>query len=60
MVWVVDGAGTSVVRRAVQVTARHNGSVTIANGLSNGDRVVTAGVNTLKDGQAVKLAEARP
>jgi RND family efflux transporter MFP subunit len=59
-VWVVDPAGAAVTRRDVRVAARHNGSVTISDGLANGDHVVTAGVNTLKDGQPVKLAEARP
>jgi RND family efflux transporter MFP subunit len=59
-VWVVDATGSAVTRKDVRVAARHNGSVTIADGLTNGERVVTAGVNTLKDGQAVKLAEARP
>lgn len=59
-VWVVDAAGRAVTRRDVRVAARHDGTVAITEGLTRGERVVTAGVNTLKDGQTVKLAEARP
>ena len=32
-------------------------SVAVTSGLAKGDRVITAGVHTLSDGQPVKLAE---
>ena len=35
-------------------------TVVIASGLAKGDIVVSAGVNTLREGQKVRLADAAP
>ena len=58
-VWVVDAATGTVAleagdgRRATRPTAS-----IVSGGLAKGDIVVTAGVNRLREGQKVRLAEA--
>jgi membrane fusion protein, multidrug efflux system len=54
-VWVVDAKGQRVHRREIAVTRDTPDSVIVTDGLASGERVVTAGVQTLYDGQAVKL-----
>ncbi len=54
-VWVVDAKGQRVHRREITVTRDTPDSVIVTHGLASGERVVTAGVQTLYDGQAVKL-----
>ncbi|MCK5931635.1 MAG: efflux RND transporter periplasmic adaptor subunit [Fulvimarina manganoxydans] len=56
-VWVVDEAAASVKGRSVTTEAAPDGMVTVVSGLSPGERVVTAGVGSLKDGQAISLQE---
>nr|WP_238183097.1 efflux RND transporter periplasmic adaptor subunit [Methylobacterium trifolii] len=56
-VWVVDAAGTRVSRRAVRVAERRSEHVALAEGLAAGDRVVVAGVNSLSEGQTVRLSD---
>ena len=69
-VWVVAEDGT-VRRRAVELLEFSADSVVVRRGLSAGEKVVTAGVNSLAEGQAVKpdiegdssfnpLAESQP
>lgn len=58
-VWLFDPTKHTVNRVAVQVTARNEHQVTILPTLKDGDRVVVAGVNSLRDEQAVK-PEAAP
>jgi RND family efflux transporter MFP subunit len=69
-VWVVAEDGT-VHRRAVELIEFSTDSVVVGRGLSAGEKVVTAGVNSLAEGQPVKpetegnsgvasLAEGRP
>ena len=52
-VWVVAEDGT-VHRRAVELLEFSADSVVISRGLSAGEKVVTAGVNSLAEGQPVK------
>ena len=52
-VWVVAGDGT-VHRRAVELLEFSADSVVVSRGLSAGEKVVTAGVNSLAEGQRVK------
>jgi RND family efflux transporter MFP subunit len=62
-VWVVEGKGeqAQVRQRAVQVIREADGQAWIGSGLSVGERVVVAGVNSLEEGQRVKDQEgARP
>jgi RND family efflux transporter MFP subunit len=55
-VWVADPSSGGVALRPVQVARYETNSVIIAGGLADGDVVVTAGTNTLRDGQRVRLA----
>jgi RND family efflux transporter MFP subunit len=55
MVWVVDPARRTVERVEVRITHRNAHHVTIAPTLKSGDRVVIAGIHSLRDGQTVKL-----
>lgn len=54
LVWVVDETARTVSTREIKVASRDR-SVRVAEGLSPGTRVVTAGVNSLSEGQAVKI-----
>lgn len=56
-VWVVaaDGDKTVVHSRVVKVLRFDPDTVTVSNGLQDGDVIVTAGVNWLADGQQVSL-----
>jgi len=57
-VWVLDRQSSSLALRPVGIARYEGNSVVIASGLAKGDIVVTAGVNTLRFGQKVRLAEA--
>ncbi|MCF4129235.1 efflux RND transporter periplasmic adaptor subunit [Methylobacterium sp. SyP6R] len=63
-VWVVAPDGKSVARRDVAVVPpadtapRADDAVTLSDGLKAGETVVVAGVHSLKDGQAVRLADS--
>jgi RND family efflux transporter MFP subunit len=58
-VWVVNPASGGVLLRPVNVARFETNAVIIASGLNDGDIVVTAGVNTLREGQRVQLAGAQ-
>jgi RND family efflux transporter MFP subunit len=53
-VWVVD-TGSKVARRPVKTGDLTPVGLRVVEGLKAGDMVVTAGVNTLREGQEVKL-----
>ncbi len=53
-VWKVDTEKKLVNRVPVTVVNRDAGGVEIADGVSQGDRVVTAGVHRLEDGQSIR------
>jgi RND family efflux transporter MFP subunit len=57
-VWVLDQQSSSLTLRPITVARYDANTVIVAGGLSRGDIVVTAGVNTLTVGQKVRLAEA--
>ena len=57
-VWVFDPQSSSLTLRPISVARYEANTVVIAGGLDKGDIVVTAGVNTLRIGQKVRLAEA--
>lgn len=59
-VWVVDASAGVVRSRAVELGEVLNEAVVVVKGLSPGDRVVTAGVHVLSDGQRVRLPAAAP
>lgn len=54
-VWVVDPTASVVHRRPVKMLKFDADSVTISEGLKEGDIVVTAGVNLLAEGEKVSL-----
>jgi len=56
-VWVVSADGT-VKKVPVKVDRYDTDTVTISSGLSKGERVVTAGVNSLTEGQKVSIEKA--
>ena len=54
-VWVVDPKDQRVHLREIAIARYAPDSVIVTGGLNSGERVVTAGVQTLYDGQPVKL-----
>ena len=52
-VWLLASDGKSVARRDITVASRDAWRVDVASGLSAGDKVVTVGVHSLAEGQAV-------
>jgi RND family efflux transporter MFP subunit len=56
-VWIVDPATKKVALRAVTVTRYEPASVVISDGLNDGELVVSAGVQTLRPEQEVRLLE---
>lgn len=54
-VWVV-GHSSAVALRPVSIARYETNAIIVAGGLADGDVVVTAGTNTLRDGQRVQLA----
>jgi RND family efflux transporter MFP subunit len=57
-VWVVDPATKTVALRPIEIESFAPTSVVVSNGLAVGDIVVTAGVQALRPGQAVRLPGA--
>lgn len=56
-IWVIDPQSKTVSPRDVSVTSRTDSTVVLTGGVKSGEQVVSAGVNSLKPGQAVKLDE---
>ena len=54
-VWVVDAKDQRVHRREIAIARHAPDSVIVTGGLESGERVVTAGVQELHEGQTVKL-----
>lgn len=52
-VWVVDPESSRVSRRPIEVGAIQGEDVVVLGGLAPGERIVTAGVNHLRDGMLV-------
>jgi membrane fusion protein, multidrug efflux system len=59
-VWVMDPAAGTVALRPVDVARYELDRVLIAHGLADGELVVTAGIQTLRPGQQVRLLGAPP
>jgi RND family efflux transporter MFP subunit len=57
-VWVVDPATSTVALRPVRIARHEPDSVIVAEGIAPGDTVVTAGVQTLRAGQKVRILGA--
>ncbi|WP_166358356.1 efflux RND transporter periplasmic adaptor subunit [Pseudomonas akapageensis] len=56
-VWVIDMQAKTVSTRVVKVASRGPGTALLTSGIKPGEHVVTAGVNSLKEGQKVKVDE---
>ncbi|MBF8739945.1 efflux RND transporter periplasmic adaptor subunit [Pseudomonas guariconensis] len=56
-VWVIDPQRKTVATRDVTLIERTASSIVLASGVQPGERVVTAGVNSLKPGQKVAFDE---
>ena len=56
-VWVVDAGGDRVASRRVTLADVRKDAVLVSAGLADGERVVTAGVNLLHEGQKVRMAD---
>ena len=54
-VWAIDAKDQRVHRREIVIARHAPDSVVVTDGLESGERVVTAGVQELHEGQAVKL-----
>ncbi|WP_062385639.1 efflux RND transporter periplasmic adaptor subunit [Pseudomonas abietaniphila] len=59
-VWIVDMQNQTVSPRPVKVLSRDDDTITVSGGIKGGERVVTAGVNSLKPGQKVKVDKDSP
>jgi RND family efflux transporter MFP subunit len=57
-VWVFDPQSGSATLKPVAVARYEAETVVIAGGLAKGALVITAGINTLREGQKVRLADA--
>ena len=59
-VWVVAADGKSVARRDVTIgpAPGNPDEIAVMDGLQPGERIVVAGVHSIRDGQAVRLATA--
>jgi multidrug efflux pump subunit AcrA (membrane-fusion protein) len=57
-VWVVDPEKKTVSLRAITVGHYDTSSIIVVDGVSDGDLVVTAGVQALRPGQQVRLLES--
>lgn len=55
-VWVIDTQAKTVHPRSVQVVGRDGEQISV-EGLSAGDKVVSAGLSELKDGQQIRIDE---
>ncbi|TWU48198.1 efflux RND transporter periplasmic adaptor subunit [Rubripirellula reticaptiva] len=53
-VWVVNEKSSTVSRRPVTLSRRDDKTADLAEGIEVGDRVVTAGVHSLQEGQQVR------
>jgi RND family efflux transporter MFP subunit len=55
-VWIIPDGGDAVAMREITMSAAGNDRVSISTGLKPGDRVVVAGVNSLTDGQKIRVS----
>lgn len=59
-IWVIDPQSQTVNPRVVNIESQEGSSFLLASGVSAGEKVVSAGVNSLKPGQKVKVDEENP
>ncbi|MCQ9470540.1 efflux RND transporter periplasmic adaptor subunit [Pseudomonas alliivorans] len=59
-IWVIDPQSQTVNPRVVNIVSQDDSSFLLASGVSAGEKVISAGVNSLKPGQKVKVDEESP
>ena len=59
-IWVIDTQSQTVQPRDVTIISRDANNVLLNAGITPGERVVSAGVNSLKPGQKGKIDEDSP
>jgi RND family efflux transporter MFP subunit len=59
-IWIIDAQAQTVSPRDVSIVSRTDSTVVVASGVKSGERIVSAGVNSLKPGQKVKADEGSP
>ena len=59
-IWLLDTQRRTVQPRDVTVLSRDADSALLSGGVQPGERIVIAGVNSLKPGQTVKIDEDSP
>lgn len=59
-VWIVDVPNQTVSPREIKILGQEGDSVVLVSGVKAGERVVSAGVNSLKPGQKVKVDKDAP
>ncbi|QXI28765.1 efflux RND transporter periplasmic adaptor subunit [Pseudomonas vanderleydeniana] len=59
-VWIIDPQSSTVSPREVTVVSREGDSLLLGAGVKAGEKVVSAGVNSLKPGQKVRIDEETP
>ena len=57
MVWIIDEGSMQVARRPVTTGGLTDQGILVTDGLQPGEWVVTAGVNSLKEGQKIRILE---
>ncbi|KQW27225.1 hypothetical protein ASE36_19985 [Rhizobium sp. Root274] len=55
-VWVIDADKHIVSKRTVEVKPSSGGGFDVISGISRGDRIVSAGVNSLTDNQPIRIS----
>lgn len=58
-VWVIDPKNSSVSRRPVKVRPSPGGGLDVLDGVREGERIVTAGVNTLEQAQTIRFTDEK-
>lgn len=55
-VWVIDATKNTVSRREIKIEPSPGGGYDVTSGINRGDRIVSAGVNSLTDNQPIRFS----
>ncbi len=58
-VWLIDGKLGAVSTREVKLDGRTDAEAMVVDGLADGDRIATAGVHSLNEGQKIKMTDGK-
>ncbi|MCE3519504.1 hypothetical protein LXJ58_32655, partial [Escherichia coli] len=59
-VWLIDEKQAAVSAREVKLEDRTNADAIVVSGLTDGDRIATAGAHSLVEGQKIKMTDGNP